>query len=111
MKISYVDILGDRRRHTVTAEVTTDHPASSYGIPVVVLPDGEALSIQSWILLGYQVKEATPDELAALRRALAPYTEPAVSARALRAIPSERRAQASRENGKKGGRPRKKPVE
>jgi len=32
------------------------------------------------------------------------------AARALRAIPSERRAQASRENGKKGGRPKKKPT-
>ncbi len=30
-----------------------------------------------------------------------------VAARALRAIPSERRAQQSAENGKKGGRPRK----
>ena len=29
------------------------------------------------------------------------------AAQALRAIPSEKRAQASRENGKKGGRPRK----
>jgi hypothetical protein len=29
------------------------------------------------------------------------------AARALRAIPSERRAAASRENGKRGGRPRK----
>ena len=30
------------------------------------------------------------------------------AAQALRAIPSEARAQASRENGKKGGRPKKK---
>lgn len=108
MKISYVDILGDRCRHTVTAEVTTDHPASSYGIPVVVLSDGEALSIQSWILLNYQVEEATPEEFEALRRALEPWVKPAMAARVLRAIPSEKRVQASRENGKKGGRPRKK---
>ena len=25
--------------------VTADHPASSYGIPVVVLPDGESLAL------------------------------------------------------------------
>ncbi len=31
------------------------------------------------------------------------------AARALRAIPSERRSQASRDNGKRGGRPRSKP--
>lgn len=110
MKISYYDLLGDRKRHTVTAEVTTNHPASHYGIPVIVLEDGEALSIQSWILLGYQVEEATAEEFEALKRALAPYAEPTASARALRSIPSERRAQASRENGKKGGRPKKKPT-
>lgn len=32
---------------------------------------------------------------------------PSEAARMLRAIPSEKRAQASRDNGKKGGRPRK----
>jgi len=33
--------------------------------------------------------------------------ESSASAKALRAIPSEKRSEASRQNGKKGGRPRK----
>ena len=49
MIVSYVDLLGGRQRHQIEVEVTADHPASSYGIPVVVLPDGESLSIESWI--------------------------------------------------------------
>lgn len=110
MQLSYVDLLGDRERHAIDATVTTDHAASSYGIPVVVLPDGESLSIASWILLGYQVEQATPDEFDALKRALSPYTEPQLTHDAavkLGSSRSERKAATSRENGRKGGRPRK----
>lgn len=107
MLLSYVDLLGDRERRTIEATVTTDHPASSYGIPVVVLPDGESLDVASWMLLNYQVEQATPEDVDALRRALSPYTQPAIAAAALRAIPSDKRSAASRENGKRGGRPRK----
>ena len=83
MKLSYVDLLGDRERHEVTATVTTDHPASSYGIPVVVLADGEALDVQSWLILLYLVERATPEELEALRLALSPYAEPSLADDAL----------------------------
>jgi hypothetical protein len=35
--------------------------------------------------------------------------DPSLAAKALRSIPSERRSEAARENGKKGGRPRNAP--
>lgn len=66
MKLSYVDLLGDGERHTLSARITTDHPASSYGQPVIVMEDGGALDLASWVMLGYQVVEATPEERAQL---------------------------------------------
>jgi len=75
VRLSYIDLLGDRERHEVAAIVTTDHPASSYGIPVIVLSDGEALDVQSWLILLYEVEEATPEELDNLRLALNPYVD------------------------------------
>ena len=71
MKLSYTDILGDHKRHTVNAKVTTNHSASSYGHPVIVLEsDNEALDLTSWMLLNYQIAEATPDEMELLKRVL-----------------------------------------
>lgn len=110
MIVSYVDLLGDHQRHRIEADVTTDHAAASYGIPVIVLPDGDSLSIQSWILLNYQVEEITPGELDALKCALAPYTQPAVNpavsmGRKGGSAKSPRKAAASAANGRLGGRP------
>lgn len=69
MILSYIDLLGER--HEVAARVTTNHPASSYGQPVIVLDsDGDALDLTSWILLNYQVAEATPVELEMLENVL-----------------------------------------
>jgi len=62
MILSYTDILGNRKRHEIKATVTTDHPASHYGIPVIVLNDGNALDLQSWVMLGYQVVKASSKE-------------------------------------------------
>ena len=63
MRLSYADILGDGKRHTIHAEITTDHPASHYGQPVIVLDDGGALDATSWVLLNYQVVKASSAEL------------------------------------------------
>jgi hypothetical protein len=46
----------------VKAEITTDHSASSYGMPVIVLEDGNALDLVSWVLLNYRVVRASKRE-------------------------------------------------
>ncbi len=66
MKIPYLDLVGDKQRHTVDATITTDRPASSYGQPVIVTSDGSAVDLASWVMLDYQVVEATPEERAQL---------------------------------------------
>ncbi len=66
MKLSYVNLFGDGERCNVEATITTDHPASSYGRPVIVTDDGLALDLVSWVGLNYQVVEATPEERAQL---------------------------------------------
>ena len=66
MTLSYVvDPFGESdEREMVEAHLTTDHSASSYGQPVVVLPDGGALDLMSWVGCGYQIEEATDEERA-----------------------------------------------
>lgn len=71
MKLSYTDILGDNEVKTIRAKVTTDHPSSSYGLPVVVLPDGGALDATSWALLGYKVIELPEKERPLMEKWLA----------------------------------------
>lgn len=55
---------GDGKR--IKARITTNHSASSYGQPVIVLDDGEALDMMSWVMCGYQVVKASKKELDAL---------------------------------------------
>lgn len=66
MRLRYTDLTG--RAHTITARITTDHPASHYGIPVVVLPDGEALDYASAAMLSYEVIKASPKEMELLQQ-------------------------------------------
>ena len=68
MILAYTDILGDRKTHRIKATVTTDHSASHYGIPVIVLEDGNSLDLQSWVMLGYQVVRANKKETEMLKR-------------------------------------------
>lgn len=68
MILSYANPFDDDNRpQTIEAEITTDHPSSSYGIPVIVLPDGGALDATSWVLLRYAVISATEQEYILLR--------------------------------------------
>lgn len=53
----------------IDARLTRDHPASSYGQPVVVTSDGEALD---WAFL--EVVEADPAETQVLRECLSVLT-------------------------------------
>ena len=68
MKLEYTDIFNGGKKVKVKAIVTTEHPASSYGIPVIVLDDGNALDLQSWSILGFRVIKATKKEDADLKK-------------------------------------------
>ena len=61
MIVSYKNF-GESRRHRIKAKITTDHSASSYGQPVIVLEDGGALDLMSWVGLGYRVVRASKKE-------------------------------------------------
>ena len=67
MTLSYRGLMSDKRTR-VKAKITTDHPASSYGLPVIILPDGDALDYSSAALLDYQVERATQKELRLLEQ-------------------------------------------
>lgn len=63
MILSYQDIFKPEAKRTrIKATITTAHPASSYGQPVIVLQDGGALDLMSWVAMGYQVVKATEKE-------------------------------------------------
>ena len=47
------------KRRKITVRLTTGHSASSYGQPVIVLPDGGALDLMSWVGCGYRVERTT----------------------------------------------------
>jgi len=110
VKLSYVDVLGDGERHQIDATITTDHSQSSYGQPVIVLEDGGLLDMTSWVLLNYQIVKATPEEFAMVKKIyeqIAFLVDSHSAAAAMGSVKSDRKASAARENGKKGGRPRK----
>jgi hypothetical protein len=68
MILAYTDIFDDKlKTRRVKAEITTDHPASSYGKPVVVVESGGTLDLFSWTAFAYRVVRASKKELMALR--------------------------------------------
>lgn len=73
MTLSYnVDPFGSaNKRAKVKVRITTHHSMSSYGQPVIVLPDGEALDLMSWIGCGYRVEAATATERVAIAKMFA----------------------------------------
>lgn len=71
MMLSYIDLFKDGQRRNIRASVTTDHPASHYGQPVIVLNDGGSLDLTSWVLLNYRVEKATQKERVALEKVFA----------------------------------------
>lgn len=67
MILSYSNkIFGEKKRHRIKAEITTEHSSSSYGQPVIVLEDGGALDLMSWVSLDYRVIRASKKEKSAL---------------------------------------------
>jgi len=67
MILSYRN-LDETKRHRMKATMTTDHSASSYGQAVIVLEDGGALDLLSWVSLGYKVVKARAKERQELTR-------------------------------------------
>lgn len=55
------------QRLTLNAALTTEHAASSYGQPVLVV-DGEAIDAATWQMGGYRVESASGEEWEALQR-------------------------------------------
>ena len=62
MILQYTDIFNGGKIKKIKAEITTYHPASSYGQPVLVLPDGQGLNAESWVLLNYKIVKITKKE-------------------------------------------------
>jgi len=73
MTLSYkVDPFGSGNKRTkVKARITTDHSMSSYGQPVIVLPDGDVLDLMSWVGCGYRIEAATAKERVAISKMFA----------------------------------------
>lgn len=71
MMLQYTDIFAGGKIRKIRATITANHPASSYGVPVVVLPDGGALDAQSWVLLNYHVVSVSKAEAPMVERWLA----------------------------------------
>jgi hypothetical protein len=65
MILSYRD-WGEGKRRKVKARITTDHPPSLYGQPVIVLEDGNVIDLGSWTALEYWVIRAGKKEMAQL---------------------------------------------
>ena len=100
MILQYTDIFDDGKAVKIKGELTTEHCASSYGLPVILLPDGGVLSAESWTMLGYKIVSLTKKEVPMMERWLKnTYAMFGISAGAiaLGGIKSERKAASSRE--------------
>lgn len=63
MKIQARDIFTNEQVE-LTGHITTDHPASSYGQPVLIIEEWnfEAMDLFNWTLSGCEVVEITVEE-------------------------------------------------
>ncbi len=67
MVLSYKEFNNDGKRKNVKAKLSKMSSLSSYGQPVILLEDGEALDMMSWVMLGYRVEKASKSEINALQ--------------------------------------------
>lgn len=69
MILSYRNLFEENsKRKRIKATITTEHPASSYGQPAIILEDGGSLDMMSWVALDYRVEKASKRELQALQK-------------------------------------------
>lgn len=115
MMLQYTDIFNGGKAVKIKGEITTEHCASSYGLPVIALPDGGVLSAESWVMLGYRVVSLTQKEAPMMERWLKNlYAMMGMQVAATElgkrggSAKSDKKAASSRENGKMGGRPKTK---
>jgi len=108
MKLSYndspIEVIFRKR---INATITTDHPLSSYGMPVILLEDGDPIDLTTWVICNYSVEEATPVESELLGKWLSQIANiRGEQQRRAASVRTTKKAASSRENGKKGGRPK-----
>lgn len=66
MILVYKDLFDGGKKKRIKAKISYEHSSCSYGLPVVVLPDGGSLDAVSWVCLGYEVVKSTQAENKAL---------------------------------------------
>ena len=62
-----VPVYEKRESHHIHATISTEHPASHRGQPVIVLEDGSALDLASWTAFDYHVVNASKKEMSVLK--------------------------------------------
>lgn len=69
MIIEGYDLIQDASTR-LTASITTEHPASSYGQPVMLIEEwgGDVMSHSNFILIGARVIEISDQEIGAFRQ-------------------------------------------
>jgi len=109
MILRYTDIFESGKAHRVKAEITTEHSASSYGMPVVVLEDGNLIDATSWTMLNYQIISITKKEAPMMEKWLGNlYNMLGITSLGRKggSAKSPKKAAASRKNALLGGRPK-----
>jgi len=71
MIISYDEGIDQIKRITSKATITYEHQGARYGLPVVVLENGEVFDWMSWRLFECKVIEASDEEMEALEDLIA----------------------------------------
>ncbi len=63
MMLSYRDLFDrEKGRQKIKAQITTWHQQAAAGQPVIVLEDGGALDLMSWVTMDYEFERYTKEE-------------------------------------------------
>ncbi len=67
MILSYRGLQGSKR-HRIKAVLSTHHPASDHGQPIILLKGRNPVSLGSWVKLKYRVETASAKEQTVLEK-------------------------------------------